>query len=167
MSEILPSLPHHPHPAIEVAGYAVRVDGLVGKSHALSLDALRILPQHELVDDFACIEGWVVPGLRWRGPRVDDVLALADAAHGAGWVQASAADFSTPLARANLSDALLALELGGEPLPVEHGGPVRLVVPGSVCYTSLKWLDRLEVCDSPDEDTARETALRRLGRDPG
>ena len=167
MSDVRSSLPLHPHSEVDAGAHRLRVAGLVREPLELSVEGLRALRQHELVDDFACIEGWAVPGLRWRGPRLVELLELAGADAAAEWVQASADDFSTPLRRAELADALLAIDLGGEPLPVEHGGPVRLVVPGGVCYTSLKWLDRLDVRAEPAADSARSIALRRIGRDPG
>jgi DMSO/TMAO reductase YedYZ molybdopterin-dependent catalytic subunit len=58
--------------------------------------------------------------------------------------------------------ALLATHLGGQDLPIEHGGPVRLVVPGADCFTSVKWLDHLEFRVEARANTGREIALGRL-----
>jgi DMSO/TMAO reductase YedYZ molybdopterin-dependent catalytic subunit len=51
--------------------------------------------------------------------------------------------------RKALSDVLLAYEMNGEPLPPDHGFPVRLVVPGWVGIASIKWLGQIEVADTP------------------
>ena len=67
---------------------------------------------------------------------------------------------SVPLDRA--AHALLAIKLNESNLPLEHGGPVLLVVPGGECFTSIKWLDHLEVRSEPGEDTAEKIALGRL-----
>jgi DMSO/TMAO reductase YedYZ molybdopterin-dependent catalytic subunit len=63
-----------------------------------------------------------------------------------------------------LDGALLALELDGDPLPVEHGGPARLVpaTAGSDCWESVKWVARIELLADAPEDTARDLALSRL-----
>ncbi|MGH2350075.1 MAG: molybdopterin-dependent oxidoreductase, partial [Chloroflexota bacterium] len=62
--------------------------------------------------------------------------------------------------------ALLAVRLDSRPLPAAHGGPVRLVVPGRECFTSVKWLDHLEVRDTPGAETGRAIALARLSPAP-
>jgi DMSO/TMAO reductase YedYZ molybdopterin-dependent catalytic subunit len=48
-----------------------------------------------------------------------------------------------------LDDALVALEMNGEPLPPDHGFPARLIVPGWIGIASIKWLGRIEVADVP------------------
>jgi DMSO/TMAO reductase YedYZ molybdopterin-dependent catalytic subunit len=78
----------------------------------------------------------------------------------------SAGTFGAPLTRWEAERALLALRLGGEPLAVEHGAPVRLILPDADCYTSIKWLDHIEACAEAGPNTARRTALKRIGADP-
>ena len=90
------------------------------------------------------------------------VLARAGVAPAARWVQASAGAYSVPLPLAAARRGLLALRLGGTPLSAARGGPVRLVVPGRACYTSLKWLDHLELRPAAAPDTGRVAARARL-----
>jgi DMSO/TMAO reductase YedYZ molybdopterin-dependent catalytic subunit len=94
------------------------------------------------------------------------LLARAEPRAEARWVQASAGEFSVPLPLETATQALLALELDGRPLPLEHGGPVRLLVRGGDCFTSVKWLDRLELRSEPAPNTARSTAIARLRTEP-
>jgi DMSO/TMAO reductase YedYZ molybdopterin-dependent catalytic subunit len=61
---------------------------------------------------------------------------------------------------------LVALRLNGEPLSVEHGGPFRLHVPGEACYTSIKWLDRIEVRRDAGHNNAAAIASQRLTASP-
>ncbi len=117
-----------------------------------------------MTDDFICREGWCVPGLHWEGVSLATVLEVTGADPNAPFVQVSAGGFSTALTRADAERALLATDLGDQPLPHEHGGPVRLVVPGADCYTSVKWVDHIEVRQAPGEDTARVIALARVAR---
>ncbi|MBI4499288.1 MAG: molybdopterin-dependent oxidoreductase [Chloroflexi bacterium] len=160
--DIRKALPVHPSPAAEAVPRQVRVDGLVAHPLELSPADLAALPQRALTDDFTCVEGWVVPALGWQGVPLAAVLDLAQAGPEAQWVQASAGDFSVPLPLEDARRALLALRLDGRDLPVEHGGPVRLVVPGRECFTSIKWLDHLELRLSPASNTGQAIALGRL-----
>jgi DMSO/TMAO reductase YedYZ molybdopterin-dependent catalytic subunit len=146
----------------------LRVDGLVARPLTLRVADLRALPGETLVDDFTCLEGWTVPGLRWQGVRLAAVLDLAQVQPEARWVQASAGEgdetFSLPLPLPEARRAFLAYGLGGQPLAPGHGGPLRLVVPGRECFTSVKWLDRLQLQAEPGPDTARAIATRRLAK---
>ena len=159
---VLAALPVHPGDAPDPATWRLRVDGLVGSPLDLDLHALAAMPQRLMVDDFSCLEGWTVPGLRWRGVAVAELLDRAAAPAGAAWVQISAADFSLPLPIDEARGALLALEVNDEPLPAEHGGPARLVVPGGECFTSIKWTERIELRAEAGDNSARRIALARL-----
>jgi DMSO/TMAO reductase YedYZ molybdopterin-dependent catalytic subunit len=141
---------------------SLRIDGLVVKPLDLTLADLQLMAQHELRDDFRCREGWVVPDLRWRGVLLQTVFALARPHREACHVQASAGEFSISVPLDRAAHALLAIKLNESNLSVEHGGPVRLVVPGGECFTSIKWLDHLELRSEPGLNTAETTALARL-----
>jgi DMSO/TMAO reductase YedYZ molybdopterin-dependent catalytic subunit len=60
-------------------------------------------------------------------------------------VRVGAGSYRMPLSMDEVREALLADELDGAPLTLEHGAPWRLIVPGAACYTSVKWVDRLDV----------------------
>lgn len=154
----------------DAATHVIRVDGLVGKQLELTLADLERLPQQDMTDDFTCLEGWTVPGVRWRGVPLKAVLSAAKPLAEARYVQVAAGKFSISLPWEATERALLATRLSDGALPPEHGGPVRLVVPGGECFSSVKWVDRVEVRAEPGADTAREIALGRLpstGSDKG
>jgi DMSO/TMAO reductase YedYZ molybdopterin-dependent catalytic subunit len=69
-----------------------------------------------------------------------------------------------PVAKA-LDDVLLAYEMNGRPLPPDHGGPVRLVVPGWVGVANIKWVGAIEVADQPLFSTWNTTQYRMIGPD--
>ena len=94
---VLDALPVHPGDAPDPASWRLRVDGLVGQPLDLGLHDLLAMTQQLVVDDFACLEGWTVPGIRWRGIAVADLLERAGAPPDAAWVQVTADDFSVPL----------------------------------------------------------------------
>jgi sulfite oxidase len=60
--------------------------------------------------------------------------------------------------------ALLCDGLDDQPLPLEHGAPWRLVIPGGVCFTSVKWVERLELTAEPGPNDGQRIARARLGR---
>ncbi|GIJ45192.1 sulfite oxidase [Virgisporangium aliadipatigenens] len=99
---------------------------------------------------------------RWRGVRLSTVLRRAGITRDAVDVQPEGLDpnFVTggvdlgrvrrplPVAKA-LDDVLLAYEMNGEPLPPDHGYPVRVIVPGWIGIASIKWVGRIEVSATP------------------
>ncbi|MFG2487369.1 sulfite oxidase [Streptomyces virginiae] len=99
---------------------------------------------------------------RWRGARLSDVLRLAGVTRGAVDVLPRGLDEEVvangvnlgrvrrplPISKA-LDDVLLAYEMNGQPLPPDHGGPVRLVVPDWVGISSIKWVGDIEVSGEP------------------
>jgi DMSO/TMAO reductase YedYZ molybdopterin-dependent catalytic subunit len=120
------------------------------RRRALSLDDLRALPQNEATLPIACVEGWSASA-SWRGVRVRDLLDLVGAA-GVDLViveslQQSGRYRASELRRAQVRDrdTLLALDLNGEPLDLDHGFPVRLIAPGRPGVLQTKWVARLVV----------------------
>ncbi|MDT0442163.1 sulfite oxidase [Streptomyces johnsoniae] len=99
---------------------------------------------------------------RWRGVRLAEVLRLAglgphavdvqprglDADYVSGGVNLGRVRRPLPLAKA-LDDVLLAYEMNGEPLPPDHGSPVRVLVPSWVGIASVKWVGDIEVSAEP------------------
>ncbi|MFN2607522.1 MAG: molybdopterin-dependent oxidoreductase [Acidimicrobiales bacterium] len=130
--------------------YRLAVEGAVGTPLSFSLDDLRALPQHEATLPIACVEGWSASAT-WRGVRVRDLLARAGAGGDAtvlveslepqGVYRVSALNHP----QASDADTLLALELDGRVLDVDHGFPVRLISPNRPGVLQTKWVKRLEV----------------------
>jgi DMSO/TMAO reductase YedYZ molybdopterin-dependent catalytic subunit len=161
--QVRATLPVHPIDPSRVWPGRLRVDGLVGRELELTPDDLAALPRDALTDDFTCLEGWTAQDLRWGGVLLRTVLELAAVPPAARWIQASAGDFSAPIPLDAVGQAIIATHLDGQPLSAESGGPARLVVPGSECFTSVKWLDHLELRAEPGPNTAQTIALGRLG----
>ncbi|GLY93066.1 sulfite oxidase [Actinoplanes sp. NBRC 103695] len=99
---------------------------------------------------------------RWRGVRLSAVLRRAgispdavdvmpvglDPDYVTGGVNLGPVRRPIPVRKA-LDDVLLAYEMNGEPLPPDHGHPVRVIVPGWIGIASIKWVGRIEVSDQP------------------
>ncbi len=130
--------------------WGVAITGAVRRPRTYSMVELRALPQAERIIDIHCVTRWSKLGVRFSGILLADLLRAADvdpAARFTSFVARSERAHSTslPLADALRLDALVALDYEGGPLPAEHGGPVRTIVPGRYFYKSLKWLERIEL----------------------
>ena len=142
--------PRGSSPPRQDPGYRLVVEGNVQHPLELSLDQLRALPLHRAVLPIACVEGWSASP-EWRGVRVRDLLERAGAPSGARVrvhsLQQRFAYASSDLdpAQAHDVDTLLALEVGGEPLHLDHGYPLRLIGPNRPGVNQTKWVTRLVV----------------------
>ncbi|MEJ2868490.1 molybdopterin-dependent oxidoreductase [Actinomycetospora sp. OC33-EN08] len=141
-------------PRIAAGDWSLRVHGMVDREVTIDLERLRGMRIVEAPVTLTCVSnevgGTLISTARWLGVPVRDVLALAGVRPGAQQVASTSADgwtATTPLGP--LTDdraALLAIGMNGEPLPIEHGFPVRMVVPGLYGYVSAcKWITDLEV----------------------
>jgi DMSO/TMAO reductase YedYZ molybdopterin-dependent catalytic subunit len=135
-------------PEVSKEKWRLQVDGAVGSPLSLSFAELMALPQVEVDVDFHCVTGWSVLDMKLSGVRFETVLALARPTAEATHVMTHAYDgYSTnlPIEEAIKEDVLLVVSVGGEPLPEEHGGPVRVVVPQLYAWKGAKWLKRIEL----------------------
>jgi DMSO/TMAO reductase YedYZ molybdopterin-dependent catalytic subunit len=162
---------HFPVPPLDGDAWALQVVGADGH-FALTLDALRALHRRTLRVVLECAGhrraemSPLPPGVPWACGAVAEAswtgaslgVVLRGAGVPAGAVEvvlegADAGEFeglpgthrfarSLPLSKALDRDVLLAYEMNGQPIPVDRGGPVRVIVPGWYATDSVKWLDR-------------------------
>jgi DMSO/TMAO reductase YedYZ molybdopterin-dependent catalytic subunit len=130
--------------------YRLVVEGAVGRRLELSLDDLRAMDQHEATLPIACVEGWSASA-RWRGVRVRDLLERAGARPGAT-VSVESIQTGSRYSHSDVNpdhsrdpDTLLALQINGEELHIDHGYPVRLIGPNRPGVLQTKWVQRLVV----------------------
>ncbi|WP_226761158.1 molybdopterin-dependent oxidoreductase [Arthrobacter sp. SO3] len=147
-------------PVVDPAQWTLKVTGLVEKEVSLDFAALLAKPLVERHATIACVSnevgGDLIGNARWLGWPVRELLALAGPKDGADMVLSRSADgwtAGTPLeVLTDNRDALLAIGMNGEPLPLEHGFPVRLIVPGLYGYVSAtKWVTELKVTRFADD----------------
>lgn len=120
------------------------------RSRELDYAALAALPQYESVLPIACVEGWSQYAT-WRGPRLADVMDLVNAPHNATVriqsLQTNSSYGTTTMQPEFVRDelTLVALQLGGEILHIDHGYPARIIAPARPGVLQTKWLSSLEV----------------------
>lgn len=149
-------------PRVDPASWELRIHGLVDRELTLSFDELLAEPMVEKHLTLTCVSNPVGGDLAgtatWLGVPVRTLLERAGVGDGADMVLSRSADgftASTPLeALTDHRDSLIAVGMNGQPLPAQHGFPVRMVVPGLYGYVSAtKWLTELKVTRFA-EDTA-------------
>lgn len=168
---------HFAIPLLEPGRWRLQVGGLVERPLRLSLADLRRMPSESLLVTLECagngrsLLGASVPGepwglgavstAEWTGVPLVEVLHRAGVRAGAGELVFRGADLgavasrsgpvrferSLPLDEAVRSDAILAHAMNGEPIPVEYGSPLRLIVPGWYGMASVKWLTEIAAID--------------------
>ncbi|MEV0686041.1 molybdopterin-dependent oxidoreductase [Nocardia sp. NPDC050378] len=141
-------------PSLTRAEWRLRIHGMVEREIRLDYDELTAREAVESVITLTCVSNEVGGDLlgtaRWTGYRLADLLAEAGPSPDADMVLSRSIDgftASTPLATlTGNQDALLAVAMNGEALPVRHGYPARMIVPGLYGYVSAtKWVVDLEV----------------------
>ena len=142
-------------PDVPIDGFTLRIHGMVDREIELSYEDLLKRRMIERRITLTCVSnpvgGKYLGNATWLGIPVRDLLKEAGVQSGADAVKSTSADnmtIGTPLGALDdpHRDALIAVGMNGEPLPLKHGFPVRMVVPGLYGYVSAtKWLVDLEV----------------------
>ena len=128
----------------------LRIHGLVDAPKVWTTADLAELPQTTIQLDLHCVTRWSKFDLRFSGVLLSDLLQLARPHASAKYISFIAHSdrrhsTSLPLDDALELKTLLATHVDGQPLPVEHGGPIRNIVPLRYLYKSVKWLAELEL----------------------
>jgi DMSO/TMAO reductase YedYZ molybdopterin-dependent catalytic subunit len=141
-------------PKIDAADWRLRIHGMVDREVTLDMESLLARPLIERDITIACVSnevgGGYIGNARWVGAALGPILEEAGVQSGANQVVSRSQDgftIGTPTeVLMDGRDAMLAVTMNGEPLPLEHGFPVRMVVPGLYGYVSAtKWVVDLEL----------------------
>ena len=140
-------------PQVDTEGWTLRIDGMVDRPLELTYDQLLERDMIEADITLTCVSNEVGGGLvgnaRWLGVRLDELLDEVGVREQADQVVGRSVDGYTcgfPVSALDGRDAIVAVAMNGEPLPVRHGFPARLVVPGLYGYVSAtKWLRQIEL----------------------
>ncbi len=141
-------------PRIDVKKWKISVKGMVDNPLEITYADLLALPQVERVVTLCCVSndvgGSYVGNAVWRGVLLKDILDTAGVKSSAQQVYSTSADGWTSGFPVELAmdgrDAMIAVGMNGATLPLEHGYPARLVVPGLYGYVSAtKWLTTIEL----------------------
>jgi DMSO/TMAO reductase YedYZ molybdopterin-dependent catalytic subunit len=148
-------------PRVDPRDWTLKIHGRVGNPMTLTWDDLLRRPMIERYITLTCVSndvgGNLVGNAKWLGVPLKDLLEQVRPDPGADQVVGRSVDgFTAGSPTAVLMDgrdAMIAVAMNGEPLPLEHGFPARVVVPGLYGYVSAtKWLSELELTSFADFD---------------
>jgi DMSO/TMAO reductase YedYZ molybdopterin-dependent catalytic subunit len=141
-------------PEVALADWRLEIGGACERPVSLTWDDFLALPQVDDTSDFHCVTTWSRLDNHWRGVRFKTLAELTVPAPDARFVSCTGYDrapgttepYTTnlPLARAVDDDVLLVHTWEGRPLPIEHGGPCRMITPKLYAWKGTKWIRRIE-----------------------
>ncbi|MEN9221480.1 MAG: sulfite oxidase-like oxidoreductase [Thermostichus sp. BF3_bins_97] len=142
-----PVLTYGETPLIQPEEWQLRIFGAVEKEVILTWEDLLALPQHTFTADFHCVTRWSKLDVTWTGVRIPDLLqgvsirpeakAVMQHCYGGYTTNLTLEEFLRP-------ENYIVHTLEGERIPVDHGGPVRTVIPHLYAWKSAKWISDLE-----------------------
>jgi DMSO/TMAO reductase YedYZ molybdopterin-dependent catalytic subunit len=189
-------LTHYDIPILDESAFQLTVEGMVEQQLRLDLNLIRSLPQRSVTTTMECAgngrarlrprpvsQPWLAEAVGtaiWTGTPLVGLLRQAGIGRDAREVIFTGADHGIergveqdyqrglPLSEATQEGVLVVHEMNGAPLPPQHGGPVRLIVPGWYGMAQVKWLTRIELVAEPfDGFQMRAYRLRQSPEEPG
>jgi len=140
-------------PASILSSWQLTVDGMVDQARVFTFAELIGLSRTDELMDFHCVEGWSVYDVPWNGvhmQRLFDLVGPRSAAtHVTFHTIGGRYNESLPLAEALEPHTLLGYGVGGYTLPLQHGFPLRVVIPRLLGYKNAKYVERIELTDHP------------------
>ena len=137
-------------PRIDTANWTFTIDGLVGRETVLDWDQIRALPGSSYEGSIHCVTTWSKFGMSFTGVSIDTLLEMARPDATATHIVARChTGYTTNLPLADVTDGRgwIVWEVDGQPLPADHGGPARLLVPHLYFWKSAKWVSGIRLLD--------------------
>jgi len=134
-------------PDVPLTHFRLDLDGAVENKASLSWEEFLALPQAESVSDIHCVTQWSRYDNQWKGVAADTLVSLVRPAADAQHVIFHAHDGYTTNVRLDQfdqPDVFLVCQWQGKPIPRQHGGPLRVLVPRLYFWKSAKWIRRIE-----------------------
>lgn len=135
------------HPNVNLDRWRLTIDGEVENPVVLNWNDFMDLPQIKDTSDFHCVTTWSKLDMAWEGVSLLDLAALVQPKESATHILCYGYDTYTTnvsIEEALKPDVLLAHTVYGEPLPKEHGGPVRMITPQLYAWKGSKWIKRIQ-----------------------
>jgi DMSO/TMAO reductase YedYZ molybdopterin-dependent catalytic subunit len=135
-------------PHVDIATWRLQLNGEVDEPVSLTYDELRALPATDVTTDIHCVTRWSRFDAQFRGVHWRELARLCRPKPTASFAIAHAEQGFTanvPLAALEDEHALVVYEADGGPLTLDHGWPVRLVIPTKYFWKSAKWLTGIEL----------------------
>jgi DMSO/TMAO reductase YedYZ molybdopterin-dependent catalytic subunit len=137
-------------PNLRPEDWTIGASGLIENPIRWDWKTYLAQPQTEIISDIHCVTAWSRHDNRWRGVSAKHFLSVVRPKAAARFIVFHSYDGYTtnvPLAEFAVDDALLAHSWEGKPIPREHGGPVRVVIPRLYFWKSAKWVKHVTFLD--------------------
>jgi len=147
LTEEFPVLHYNGIPKFDKSKWEFRIWGLVEKERKLSFDEFVSLPHVKVFSDIHCVTGWSKLNNLWEGVSSSEIHKLVDIKPEAKYVMIYCSDdYYTNLSFEDFfqPSVLFALKYNNEDVTLEHGYPVRLVVPRLYLWKSAKWVNGVQ-----------------------
>jgi DMSO/TMAO reductase YedYZ molybdopterin-dependent catalytic subunit len=147
LTEKWPVLHYGKVPKVDLATWTFTLDGLVEQRRSLTYDELKQLPRKTEKSDVHCVTRWSLLDSTWEGVPVSEVMKLVELKPEATHVMVHAEHgYTTNLSLDDFlrDENMLVDTRNGEPIPPEHGYPLRLFVPHLYFWKSAKWVRGFE-----------------------
>ena len=143
-----PVLTAGPTPDIPTDEWSLRIDGMVGQQREWNWEEFHKLPFETITQDIHCVTKWSKLGATFGGVSMDVLLDEAEPLDAYAMFY-SYGGYTTNLTIEDIRDgkAWVVTEYEGEPLPREHGGPARMMIPHLYFWKSAKWVRGVRVMD--------------------
>ena len=159
-----PVLSAGPTPHTPLDRWDFTITGSVEQPKRWTWAEFRALPHESVTADIHCVTKWSKLDTHWDGVSIDTLLAQVESA--ADYVVAFCdGGYTTNLPREEVTDgkAWIAYAYDGEPIPPEHGGPARLLVPHLYFWKSAKWVRGLRLVDEDEPGFWETLGYHNLG----
>jgi DMSO/TMAO reductase YedYZ molybdopterin-dependent catalytic subunit len=140
-------------PSGDPESWSVKAWGAVEEPLDTTLDEFRELPSETQVQDFHCVTGWSKFDCEFTGvtfPTLAEHVGVHDDAVHVMFHAADGYTTNLPLSDCLRDEVLLTWAFDGEPLPADHGGPLRVVTPHKYAYKGAKWVTGVEFLTEPE-----------------
>lgn len=143
-----PVLTYGPTPHTETKNWSFSIDGSVANGRRWTWDEFQALPQESITKDIHCVTSWSKLDTTWVGVSVDTLLGEADPTGKfiSAWCDGGYTT-NLPLEDVTGGKAWIVHTYDGAPLPRDHGGPARLLVPHLYFWKSAKWVRGITVTE--------------------
>ncbi len=159
-------------PEVDVAGWSLNIKGLVNNPLVMNYDQIKAMNSIEQYATLSCVSnklgGDLVSTALWKGVRLRDILSKAQVKPGVKYIVFrcfDGYDVGIPIESGLMDGTILAYNMNNNPLPNDHGYPLRAIVPGFYGMMNPKWITEIELVDSTYEGFWQRKGWTNNGND--
>ncbi|MEK6812616.1 MAG: sulfite oxidase-like oxidoreductase [Nanoarchaeota archaeon] len=141
-------------PEVDLQKYRLHIYGLVEQERLLTWEQLMKMPKKEFTEDLHCVTRWSKLDVKWKGIPFKEFLKIVKPKK--NWkflIQEGLDGYTTNVSREDVEhkNVFLAYVLKGKPIPKEHGGPMRLIIPHLYGWKGSKFLSGLKFVEKDEQ----------------